>query len=86
MLTRRRRRLTQIPKCDLQIEAKQRAAQPTAYQASLSGLASGGSSPSKRSLKPSKEEPDPVMLTAQEIYKQRAMLSRLGSIADVVAM
>ncbi|GAA5893765.1 uncharacterized protein JCM6883_003629 [Sporobolomyces salmoneus] len=68
------------------IEAKQRAAQPTAYQASLSGLASGGSSPSKRSLKPSKEEPDPVMLTAQEIYKQRAMLSRLGSIADVVAM
>ncbi|GAA5988979.1 hypothetical protein JCM5350_001737 [Sporobolomyces pararoseus] len=68
------------------IEAKQRAAQPTAYQASLSGLASGGSSPSKRSLKPSKEEPDPVVLTAQEIYKQRAMLSRLGSIADVVAM
>jgi len=26
------------------------------------------------------------MLTAQEIFKQRAMLSRLGSIADVVAM
>ncbi|GAA5874704.1 hypothetical protein JCM16303_002958 [Sporobolomyces ruberrimus] len=68
------------------IEAKQRASQPTAYQASLSGLASGGSSPSKRSLKPSRDEPDPVMLTAQEIYKQRAMLSRLGSIADVVAM
>ncbi|GAA5925765.1 uncharacterized protein JCM15063_005111 [Sporobolomyces koalae] len=68
------------------IEAKQRASRPSAYQASLSGLASGDSSPSKRSLKPSKGDPDPVLLSAQEIYKQRAMLSRLGSIADVVAM
>ncbi|GAA5909185.1 hypothetical protein JCM5296_000812 [Sporobolomyces johnsonii] len=71
------------------IQAKQLTQRQSAYHASLSALSSGESSPSKkRSLKPSKDvdEPDPALLSAQELFKQRAMLSRLGSVADVVAM
>lgn len=77
------------------IQAKQAAQQKSAYHASLSALSTGESSPTKRSLKrhgPSSGEDDlgpesgePV-ITMHEVRKRNAMLSRLGSVADVVAM
>ncbi|GAA5983416.1 hypothetical protein JCM10908_000279 [Rhodotorula pacifica] len=76
------------------IEAKQAAQQKSAYHASLSALSTGESSPTKRSLKPHGAPSDestaagnenPVV-TLQEVHKRNAMLSRLGSVADVVAM
>ncbi|KPV74731.1 uncharacterized protein RHOBADRAFT_53680 [Rhodotorula graminis WP1] len=77
------------------IEAKQRAQQQSAYHGSFSALASGESSPSKRSLKrhaddsastSTLDDDATVPLTAFEQHKRNAMLSRLGSVADVVAM
>lgn len=74
-----------------QIQAKQTAQQQSAYHSSFSALSSGESSPSKRSLKrhgdvsaPTPSEDTPV--TPFEQHKRNAMLSRLGSVADVVAM
>jgi len=76
-----------------QIEAKQKAQQQSAYHGSFSALASGESSPSKRSLKRHADDPastagldDEAPLSAFEQHKRNAMLSRLGSVADVVAM
>lgn len=81
------------------IEAKQAAQQKSAYHASLSALSTGGSSPTKRSLKRHGAASDADdaqsthaaggsegLVTLQEVRKQNAMLSRLGSVADVVAM
>lgn len=81
------------------IEAKQAAQQKSAYHASLSALSTGGSSPTKRSLKRHGAATDADeaqslrtagasdgLVTLQEVRKQNAMLSRLGSVADVVAM
>ncbi|GAA5897180.1 hypothetical protein JCM8208_003748 [Rhodotorula glutinis] len=77
------------------IEAKQKAQQQSAYHGSFSALASGESSPSKRSLKRHADDSassstsnldDEVPLSAFEQHKRNAMLSRLGSVADVVSM
>ncbi|GAA5875677.1 hypothetical protein JCM3774_002578 [Rhodotorula dairenensis] len=81
------------------IEAKQAAQQKSAYHASLSALSSGESSPTKRSLKrhgppgaaaddapPGTAYGTQGPVTLQEVHKRNAMLSRLGSVADVVAM
>ncbi|GAA5840187.1 hypothetical protein JCM9279_002304 [Rhodotorula babjevae] len=75
------------------IEAKMKAQQQSAYHGSFSALASGESSPSKRSLKRHADDSsstagidDEAPLSAFEQHKRNAMLSRLGSVADVVAM
>ncbi|GJN90511.1 hypothetical protein Rhopal_003522-T1 [Rhodotorula paludigena] len=72
------------------IEAKQAAQRASAYQSSLTSLSSGDSSPSKRSLKQHKlggpsDDLDSAP-TPQDLVRHNAMLSRLGSVADVVAM
>ncbi|GAA5850508.1 hypothetical protein JCM8547_001897 [Rhodosporidiobolus lusitaniae] len=78
------------------IQAKQDAQKRSAYHASLSSLSSGESSPTKRSLKRHGGagdaadgegiENESAYVTKAELFKRNAMLSRLGSIADVVAM
>ncbi|GAA5842272.1 hypothetical protein JCM11251_006767 [Rhodosporidiobolus azoricus] len=75
------------------IQAKQDAQKQSAYHVSLSSLASGGSSPITRSLKRRAGALDGEHSAAESGYvsradllKRNAMLSRLGSIADVVAM
>ncbi|GAA6038165.1 hypothetical protein JCM8097_005773 [Rhodosporidiobolus ruineniae] len=77
------------------IQAKQDAQKKSAYHASLSALSGGDASPTKRSLKrhggaggdadPANGEEDPLV-TRSELFKRNAMLSRLGSVCDVVSM
>ncbi|GAA5886116.1 hypothetical protein JCM6882_004270 [Rhodosporidiobolus microsporus] len=74
------------------IQAKQDAQKQSAYHASLSALFSGDS-PTKRSLKRHAGDLDsadataePAVVSRADLLKRNAMLSRLGSIADVVAM
>lgn len=77
-----------------QIQAKQAAHQKSAYHASFSALSTGESSPTKRSLKRHAGQLDgfdaadsiSAPITPQDIHKRNAMMSRLGSVADVVAM
>ncbi|BGP32287.1 hypothetical protein JCM10296v2_004068 [Rhodotorula toruloides] len=76
------------------IQAKQAAHQKSAYHASFSALSTGESSPTKRSLKrhagmlDGSDPADSISapITPQDIHKRNAMMSRLGSVADVVAM
>ncbi|GAA6051759.1 hypothetical protein JCM3770_002718 [Rhodotorula araucariae] len=72
------------------IQAKQQAHQQSAYHSSFSALATGESSPSKRSLRRHGDALSPEgadgALSAFEQHKRNAMLSRLGSVADVVSL
>ncbi|BGP40228.1 hypothetical protein JCM10449v2_004186 [Rhodotorula kratochvilovae] len=72
------------------IQAKQQAQQQSAYHSSFSALSTGESSPSKRSLKRHGDALSPESggdaLTAFEQHKRNAMLSRLGSVADVLSL
>ncbi|BGP16417.1 hypothetical protein JCM10213v2_004419 [Rhodosporidiobolus nylandii] len=76
------------------IQAKQDAQKQSAYHASLSALSTGESSPTKRSLKRhagKDDDEDAVALEQEyvprsELLKRNAMLSRLGSVSDVVVM
>ncbi|GAA6006925.1 hypothetical protein JCM10207_009141 [Rhodosporidiobolus poonsookiae] len=74
------------------IQAKQAAQKQSAYHASLTALSSGESSPTKRSLKRHGAKDDDnlpdegVYVSKAALLQRNAMLSRLGSIADVVAM
>ncbi|GEM09785.1 hypothetical protein Rt10032_c09g3802 [Rhodotorula toruloides] len=76
------------------IQAKQAAHLKSAYHASFSALSTGESSPTKRSLKrhaglidgPDAADSISAPITPHDIHKRNAMMSRLGSVADVVAM